>query len=219
MVGPRRGSALNPCSFTFSGPLPPPAPYYAPPNTAISTICLPPPPPISHLSPYYDPPSGESPPSSRRLTPSLSPPSLRHSDSFPPPSSPPSPDSPFHRLSLPSSSTSPTPPVSALEHQGNCGGPDEDCSPLWVTTSTTRYNKLKDWVYQTNNNMESFSNWNLGSKISRVKYTCYLHTLCERVLVSTKNLRLKIPSRPPTGVCEGLQPQVRGPSCVSCLGI
>ncbi|XP_024920297.1 germ cell-specific gene 1 protein [Cynoglossus semilaevis] len=97
MVGPRRGSALNPCSFTFSGPLPPPARHYAPPNTAISTICLPPPPPISHLSPYYDPPSGESPPSSRRLTPSLSPPSLRHSDSLPPPSSPPSPDSPFHR--------------------------------------------------------------------------------------------------------------------------
>ncbi|KAM4531269.1 germ cell-specific gene 1-like protein [Odontesthes bonariensis] len=109
MVGPRRGSALNPCSFNFVG-LPPPAPYYTPPNP---TVALPSPlsaPLISHLSPYYEPPSAASPQPSPRLTHSHSLP-LKHSDSFPPPPTHPAPASPFHRLSLPSTSPSNAPSI------------------------------------------------------------------------------------------------------------
>ncbi|XP_056143684.1 germ cell-specific gene 1-like protein [Lampris incognitus] len=129
MVGPRRNSCLKTCSFDFVGPPPPfPAPFYTPPNPAITLACPQSPPQISHLSPYYDPPLPPPlPPQSPRLTHSLSLP-LPHSDSFPPPPSHPAPASPFHRLSLPS----PTIAV-RLPQMRNCSphhDPEEDCSPL-----------------------------------------------------------------------------------------
>ncbi|XP_076020649.1 germ cell-specific gene 1-like protein [Genypterus blacodes] len=54
MVGPRRTSGLNPCSFVG---LLPPAPYYTPPHLVGPLACPQSPPHISHLSPYYDPPA------------------------------------------------------------------------------------------------------------------------------------------------------------------
>ncbi|XP_026180330.1 germ cell-specific gene 1-like protein [Mastacembelus armatus] len=120
MVGPRRTSGLNPCSFNFVGP--PPAPYYTPPSAGVTLACPPSPPPISHLSPYYKSPSAALPASSPRLAHSLSLP-LTHSDSFPPQLSHPAPGSLFHRLSLPSPSPSPTPSVSLHQEE-------DDCSPL-----------------------------------------------------------------------------------------
>ncbi|XP_063326577.1 germ cell-specific gene 1 protein-like isoform X2 [Pelmatolapia mariae] len=134
MVGPRRASGLNPCSFNFMGLLPP-APYYTPPNPASNLTCPLSPPRISHLSPYYAPPSETLPPSAPtpRLTHSHSLP-ISISNSFPPPPSHPAPGSPFHRLSLPSPSPSPTPPVSyhttLPRHQENHYEPEEDYSPL-----------------------------------------------------------------------------------------
>ncbi|XP_023813746.1 germ cell-specific gene 1 protein isoform X1 [Oryzias latipes] len=98
MVGPRRSSSLNPCSFNFVGILPP---YYTPPNPALApTLSAP---LISHLSPYYEPPSEGSPPSPRRLM---------HSKSFPPPPTHQAPPSPFHRMSLHSPSLLHAPPRS-----------------------------------------------------------------------------------------------------------
>uniref|UniRef100_A0A3Q4G1S9 Germ cell associated 1 n=1 Tax=Neolamprologus brichardi TaxID=32507 RepID=A0A3Q4G1S9_NEOBR len=132
MVGPRRVSDLNPCSFNFMGLLPP---YYTPPNPASNLTCPLSPPRISHLSPYYAPPSETSPPSAPtpRLTHSHSLP-ISISKSFPPPPSHPAPGSPFHRLSLPSPSPSPTPLVSyhttLPRHQENHYEPEEDYSPL-----------------------------------------------------------------------------------------
>ncbi|KAM9843136.1 germ cell-specific gene 1-like protein [Aulostomus maculatus] len=130
MVGPRRSSNLNPCSFNFVGLLPP-VPYYTPPNTAITHVYPQPTPRVSHLSPYYEPPSPTSPTSTPRLTHSH-PISLPHSQSFPPPPSHPAPASPFHRLSF--SSPSPSPKSSALpRHQENISShfkPEEDYSPL-----------------------------------------------------------------------------------------
>ncbi|XP_039972850.1 germ cell-specific gene 1-like protein [Xiphias gladius] len=132
MVGPRRNSGLNPCSFNFIGLLPP-APCYTPPNPSIKLACPLPPPRISHLSPYYEPPSATLPPSTPRLTHSHSLP-LPHSDSFSPPPSHPAPASPFHRLSLPSPFPSPTPSVSFQPTlprlQLNHYEPEEDYSPL-----------------------------------------------------------------------------------------
>uniref|UniRef100_A0A3Q1HYH0 Germ cell associated 1 n=1 Tax=Anabas testudineus TaxID=64144 RepID=A0A3Q1HYH0_ANATE len=129
MVGPRRSSGLNPCSFSWFLP---PAPYYTPPNPTMPLACPPSPPRISHLSPYYDPPPGVVPASTPRLTHSHSFP-LSNSDSFPPPPSHPAPASPFHRLSLPS--PSPSPPPSAFVHilpghQENHYDPGEDYSTL-----------------------------------------------------------------------------------------
>ncbi|XP_004563079.2 germ cell-specific gene 1-like protein [Maylandia zebra] len=134
MVGPRRASDLNPCSFNFMGLLPP-APYYTPPNPASNLTCPLSPPRISHLSPYYAPPSETLPPSAPtpRLTHSHSLP-ISISKSFPPPPSHPAPGSPFHRLSLPSPSPSPTPPVSyhttLPRHQESHYEQEEDYSPL-----------------------------------------------------------------------------------------
>uniref|UniRef100_A0A3P9B9Y6 Germ cell associated 1 n=1 Tax=Maylandia zebra TaxID=106582 RepID=A0A3P9B9Y6_9CICH len=134
MVGPRRASDLNPCSFNFMGLLPP-APYYTPPNPASKLTCPLSPPRISHLSPYYAPPSETLPPSAPtpRLTHSHSLP-ISISKSFPPPPSHPAPGSPFHRLSLPSPSPSPTPPVSyhttLPRHQESHYEQEEDYSPL-----------------------------------------------------------------------------------------
>ncbi|KAE8282890.1 Germ cell-specific gene 1-like protein [Larimichthys crocea] len=121
MVGPRRNSGLNSCSFKFLG-LMPPAPYYTPANPAVTLACPPSPPRISHLSPYYEPPSAKLAASTPRLTHSHSLP-LPHSDSFPPPPSHPAPSSPFHRHSLPSPSPLPS------GHQ-NHYQPEEDYSPL-----------------------------------------------------------------------------------------
>ncbi|XP_027140690.1 germ cell-specific gene 1-like protein isoform X3 [Larimichthys crocea] len=121
MVGPRRNSGLNTCSFNFLG-LMPPAPYYTPANPAVTLACPPSPPRISHLSPYYEPPSAKLAASTPRLTHSHSLP-LPHSDSFPPPPSHPAPSSPFHRHSLPSPSPLPS------GHQ-NHYQPEEDYSPL-----------------------------------------------------------------------------------------
>ncbi|XP_059203427.1 germ cell-specific gene 1-like protein [Centropristis striata] len=142
MVGPRRISNLNACSFNFVGLLPP---YYTPTNTAMTMACPPSPPRISHLSPYYHPPASVSraprappphsdsfpppprapPPHSDSFPPpprappphsdSFPPPPRApppHSDSFPPPPSHPAPASPFHRLSLPSPSPSASPSIS-----------------------------------------------------------------------------------------------------------
>ncbi|XP_035510883.1 germ cell-specific gene 1-like protein [Morone saxatilis] len=129
MVGPRRNSGLNACSFNFVGLLPP-APYYTPANPAITLACPPSPPRISHLSPYYEPPSAALPAHTPRLTHSHSLP-LPHSDSFPPPPSHPAPASPFHRLSLPSPSPLPIPPVHmTLPGYQNRYEPEEDYSPL-----------------------------------------------------------------------------------------
>ncbi|KAM9746206.1 germ cell-specific gene 1-like protein [Menidia menidia] len=109
MVGPRRTSGLNPCSFDCVG-LFPPASYYTPPNPNIPFASPFPAPPISHLSPYYEPPAAAPPRPSPRLTHSHSLP-LKHSDSFPPPPPHPAPPSPFHRLSLPSPSPSHPPSI------------------------------------------------------------------------------------------------------------
>ncbi|XP_042247863.1 germ cell-specific gene 1-like protein isoform X2 [Thunnus maccoyii] len=135
MVGPRRNSSLNRCSFNFMGLLPP-APYYTPPNPAITLACPQSPPQISHLSPYYEPPSAALPPSTPRLTHSHSLP-LPHSDSFPAHPSHPAPASPFHRLSLPSPSPSHARSISIHiplpGHQGHMSPhyePEEDYSPL-----------------------------------------------------------------------------------------
>ncbi|KAK2894166.1 hypothetical protein Q8A73_016650 [Channa argus] len=130
MVGPRRSSGLNPCSFNWFLP---PAPYYTPPNTTVAPACPPSPPRISHLSPYYEPPTETGPASAPRLTHSHSLPLVR-SDSFPPPPSHPAPSSPFHRLSLPSPSASPPPSVSVHMtlpgHAEDHYEPEEDFSPL-----------------------------------------------------------------------------------------
>ncbi|XP_047428552.1 germ cell-specific gene 1-like protein [Mugil cephalus] len=132
MVGPRRPSGLNPCSFNFAGLLPP-APYYTPPNPGANLACPQSPPRISHLSPYYEPPSAAAPRSAPRLTHSHSLP-LPQSDPFPPPPSQVAPGSPFHRHSLPSQSPSPTPCVSVRmtlpSHHENRYGLEEDYSPL-----------------------------------------------------------------------------------------
>ncbi|XP_018523143.2 LOW QUALITY PROTEIN: germ cell-specific gene 1-like protein [Lates calcarifer] len=118
MVGPRRNSGLNPCSFNFVGLLPP-APYYTPPNPALA--CPPSPPRISHLSPYYEPPpSAVHSTSAPRLTHSQSLP-LPNSDSLPPPPSHQAPASPFHRLSLPS----PSPVAHAVCPHDPAGTPGE----------------------------------------------------------------------------------------------
>ncbi|KAF6723036.1 Germ cell-specific gene 1-like protein [Oryzias melastigma] len=122
MVGPRRSSSLNPCSFNFVGLLPP-APYYTPPNPAITLAPPQSAPLISHLSPYYEPPSEGSPPSPRRLM---------HSNSFPPPPTNPAPSSPFHRMSLHSPSALHAPPRSVhltLPGQNHLER-DEEYSPL-----------------------------------------------------------------------------------------
>lgn len=128
MVGPRRTSGLNSCSFNFVGLLPP---YYTPANPAFTLACPPSPPRISHLSPYYEPPSAKLPASAPRLTHSHSLP-LAHSDSFPPPPSHPAPASPFHRLSLPSPSPSPSRSVHLTlpGHREDRYEPEEDYSPL-----------------------------------------------------------------------------------------
>lgn len=140
MVGPRRNSSLNRCSFNFMGLLPP-APYYTPPNPAITLACPQSPPHISHLSPYYEPPSAALPPTTPRLTHSHSLP-LSCSDSFPAHPSHPAPASPFHRLSLPSPSPSYIPSVSIHMplpgHQEDMSPPyepEEDYSPLWTDWS------------------------------------------------------------------------------------
>ncbi|XP_078125675.1 germ cell-specific gene 1-like protein [Sander vitreus] len=129
MVGPRRGSSLNACSFNFVGLLPP---HYTPANPGLTLACPLSPPRISHLSPYYEPPTAASRASGPRLTHSHSLP-LPHSNSFPPPPSHPAPASPFHRLSLPFPSTSHTPSVSVHlrlpGHQESHYEP-EDYSPL-----------------------------------------------------------------------------------------
>ncbi|XP_029292914.1 germ cell-specific gene 1-like protein [Cottoperca gobio] len=129
MVGPRRISSLNACSFNFVGLLPP---YYTPGNTAMA--CPPSPPRISHLSPYYKPPLEALPASTPRLTHSDALPSLPHSNSFPPPLSHHAPASPFHCLSLPSPSPAHSQSVSVRltlpGHQENHYGPEEDYSPL-----------------------------------------------------------------------------------------
>ena len=126
MVGPRRTSGLNACSFNFVGLLPP---YY---NPATPLACPPSPPRISHLSPYYEPPSAALPASTPRLTHSNSlPPSLSHSDSFPPPPPHAAPASPFHRLSLPSPIPSPI-HMTLPGHRENHYDPEEDYSPLWT---------------------------------------------------------------------------------------
>ncbi|XP_029945120.1 germ cell-specific gene 1-like protein [Salarias fasciatus] len=123
MVGPRRSSDLNPCSFNFVG-LPPPAPYYTPPIPGVALGCPPPPPRISHLSPYYEPPpSAGSPPGTPRLTHSQSLP-VSYCDAFPSPPAHPAPASPFHRLSLPSPSASPVRGVTPGRRE------EEDYSPL-----------------------------------------------------------------------------------------
>ncbi|KAM8723785.1 germ cell-specific gene 1-like protein [Acanthopagrus schlegelii] len=124
MVGPRRTSGLNACSFNFVGLLPP---YY---NPATPLACPPSPPRISHLSPYYEPPSAALSASTPRLTHSNSlPPSLSHSDSFPPPPPHAAPASPFHRLSLPSPIPSPV-HMTLPGHQENHYDAEEDYSPL-----------------------------------------------------------------------------------------
>ncbi|XP_074511630.1 germ cell-specific gene 1-like protein [Sebastes fasciatus] len=132
MVGPRRMSSLNACSFNFSGLLPP---YYTPASIAMTLAGPPSPPRISHLSPYYDPPPAALLASNSRLTHSHSLP-LPHSDSFPPPPSHPAPASQFHRLSLPSPSPSPSPNPSfsvhltVPGHQEDHYGPEDDYGPL-----------------------------------------------------------------------------------------
>uniref|UniRef100_A0A3Q1HZL9 Germ cell associated 1 n=1 Tax=Acanthochromis polyacanthus TaxID=80966 RepID=A0A3Q1HZL9_9TELE len=130
MVGPRRNSGLNPCSFNFMGLLPP-APHYTPPTPGVTLVPPLSPPRISHLSPYYEPPAAELKPSTPKLTHSHSLP-LPHSDSFPPPPSHHAPASPFHRLSLPS--PLPTPSASVYmtlpPHQENHYEREEDYSPL-----------------------------------------------------------------------------------------
>ncbi|KAM7372371.1 hypothetical protein PAMP_009544 [Pampus punctatissimus] len=133
MVGPRRNSGLNPCSFNFMGLLPP-APYYTPPNPAITLACPQSPPQISHLSPYYEPPSAALPSSTPRLTHSHS---LPLPDSFPAHPSHPAPASPFHRLSLPSPSPSRPQSISIhiplqghQRHMSHLYEPEEDYSPL-----------------------------------------------------------------------------------------
>nr|XP_020480661.1 DNA-directed RNA polymerase II subunit 1-like [Monopterus albus] len=132
MVGPRRNSGLNPCSFNFMGLLPP-APYYAPPNPGIGLACPPSPPMISHLSPFYEPPSVALAASAPRLTHSHSLP-FALSDSFRPPPSHPATASPFHCPSLPSPSSSPTLSISVnmalAGQQEDCYEPEDDCSPL-----------------------------------------------------------------------------------------
>ncbi|XP_055008799.1 germ cell-specific gene 1-like protein [Boleophthalmus pectinirostris] len=127
MVGPRRISSLNVCSFNFVGP-PPPAPYYTPPN--LSLDCPSSPPRLSHLSPYYEPPAS-APTTSSTLRPTHSP-HLHHSLSFPPPPSQNTPTSPYHRLSLPSPALSVSVHLPHFEHQDICPGyeEDNDCSPL-----------------------------------------------------------------------------------------
>lgn len=114
MVGPRRLSALNPCSFNFFLP-----PYYTPASTSLAAAAAPPSPPrISHLSPYYEPPTTVS---TGRLARSRPQP-FHHSESFPPQPSHAESSSPFHRLSLPS------------QPSAAAAGPryehDEDYSPL-----------------------------------------------------------------------------------------
>lgn len=129
MVGPRRSSDLNPCSFNFVGLLPP-APYYTPPNPAISLSAPLSAPLISHLSPYYEPPSAASPSaSSPRLTHSQSLP-LTLSEAFPLPPSHPAPSSPYHRLSLPSPSPSHVPSQYNRTGHKDSFDHEEDYSPL-----------------------------------------------------------------------------------------
>ncbi|KAG7216206.1 hypothetical protein INR49_029055, partial [Caranx melampygus] len=103
MVGPRRASALNACSFNFVGLLPP-APYYTPPNPAMNLACPPSPPRISHLSPYYEPPSAALPPSTT--------PRLTHSHSLPLPHQTPSllPPATLHPRLRSTACPSPLPP-------------------------------------------------------------------------------------------------------------
>uniref|UniRef100_A0A8C3ASV6 Germ cell associated 1 n=1 Tax=Cyclopterus lumpus TaxID=8103 RepID=A0A8C3ASV6_CYCLU len=127
MVGPRHSSSLNACSFNFVGLLPP---YYTPAHPSTALACPPSPPRISHLSPYYEPPTKACLP---RLAHSHSLP-LPHYDSFPPLPSLHAPASPLHRLSLPSPSPLPTPSFSVHltlpGHEESHYGPEEDYSPL-----------------------------------------------------------------------------------------
>ncbi|XP_061829827.2 germ cell-specific gene 1-like protein [Nerophis lumbriciformis] len=122
MVGPRLNSGLNPFNFHFMGLLPP-APCYTAPYSGIHQSQY----QISHLSPYYAPPSTKIPPPAK--TSHSSP--VRHSVSFPPPSSHPVSASPLHRLSLRSSSHSTSSPV--VVHgllAVPLYTPEQDCSPL-----------------------------------------------------------------------------------------
>ncbi|XP_031726655.1 germ cell-specific gene 1-like protein [Anarrhichthys ocellatus] len=122
MMGPRY--SFNTYSFNFVGLLPP---YYTPAYPAIALACPPSPPRISHLSPYYEPPTAALPASSPRLAHSHSLP-LPRSDTSPPPSRP-APASPFHRFSLPSPCPSPV-HLTLPGHQESHYGPEEDYSPL-----------------------------------------------------------------------------------------
>ncbi|KAM6905382.1 germ cell-specific gene 1-like protein [Xenentodon cancila] len=130
MVGPRRASGLNPCSFMG---LLPPAPYYTPPSAAAPLASPVSAPLISHLSPYYEPPSAAPLCSSPRFTHSQSLP-LTHSNSFPLPLSPAEPGSPFHRLSLSSLSPLHAPSVSVYatlpRHKENHLDVEDEYSPL-----------------------------------------------------------------------------------------
>lgn len=103
MVGPRRLSALNPCSFNFFLP-----PYYTPASTTLAAAAPPSPPRISHLSPYYEPPTTVSTGRLAHLHPRPLP--FHHSESFPPHPSHAESSSPFHRLSLPSQPSAPAGP-------------------------------------------------------------------------------------------------------------
>lgn len=119
MVGPRCNSDLNPCSFNFVGLLPP-VPYYTPGH---ATICPPSPPRISHLSPYFQPPT-----STERPTHSQS---LSHSF-FPPP--PCHPAAAAHFQGLAPTSLPQSPPASLRAtlpgEQVLRYDPEEDYSPL-----------------------------------------------------------------------------------------
>ncbi|XP_054615872.1 germ cell-specific gene 1-like protein [Dunckerocampus dactyliophorus] len=126
MVGPRLNSSLNPFNFNFMGLLPP-APYYAAPYSGLSHTHPQSQYQISHLSPYYSPPSAKVPPPAK--TPHSIP--LPHSVSFPPSSSYPVSDSSLHPLSLraPSHSNSSSVVVHGLLTTPSYT-PEQDCSPL-----------------------------------------------------------------------------------------
>ncbi|XP_053708658.1 germ cell-specific gene 1-like protein isoform X1 [Synchiropus splendidus] len=114
MVGPRLGSSLNPWNLNLVGFLPP-APYYASTNTAFIFSFPRSPPRISHLSPYYRPPSLPAP--LQKAPPP-------QADSFP---SPPSPHLTPYCVPLPSHQT----PLNGLqEDQVPQFRSENDYSPL-----------------------------------------------------------------------------------------
>ncbi|KAK5856684.1 hypothetical protein PBY51_008265 [Eleginops maclovinus] len=127
MVGPRRLSSLNACSFNFVGLLPP---YYSSVNPTLNPP--PSPPRISHLSPYYKTPLEDLPSAGQRHSDNLPP--LPHSNSFPPPPSHHASATSIHRLSLPSPAPPHPPSVSPRfplpGHQESRYDPGEDYSPL-----------------------------------------------------------------------------------------